>query len=326
MQRTPHETVIIKRKRRSGHEEQSGGAWKVAFADFTLALMSLFLVLWLLSVTNQKERNVLASNLRDYSVFDQSKNPFDLSNSPFPIDLEGQPAIVERVAAQLLTSGDRKSGISMYSQVPKGDVEPGKGQGPKLDSIIDGDFQSPESLAVLAAVIKEMAKQLTASNNLDVEVVPQGLRISIQDDKNRQMFARGSVNMSPFFEDLLMALAPVFQHVKNGMVISGHTDSIPYQSNQYSNWELSGDRALMARRVLEVGGMPKQRVLQVAAMSDRTPVDKSHPDASDNRRIEILLLTKKAQASLLSIFDRQQPGNALTQADKAAKANEPVTR
>nr|WP_115719427.1 flagellar motor protein MotB [Gallaecimonas mangrovi] len=327
MLRPTNETIIIKRApRRSGHGEGGGGAWKVAFADFTLAMMSLFLVLWLLSVTNQHERQVMATSLRNYSVFDKSKNPFDLANSPFPIDLEGQPAVIDNIASQLLTSGQLKSGISMYSQVPKGQTEPGKGQGPKLDSMIDGDFETPQSMALVAAVIRSMAKKLNAEHNLDVKVVPQGLRISIQDDNNRQMFARGSVKMSPFFEDLLLALAPVFKHVKNSMVISGHTDAVPYQSKDYGNWELSGGRALMARRVLETGGMPKNRVLQVTAMSDRTPVDKKHPDASENRRIELLLLTKQAKQSLLSIFDRSEPDNAVQQAAKAAKANEPVTR
>ncbi|WKE66548.1 flagellar motor protein MotB [Gallaecimonas kandeliae] len=322
-----NDPVIIKRQsRRASHDVVSGGAWKVAFADFTLALMSLFLVLWLLAVTQEKDRKVVAESLRNYSVFDKSHNPFDLANSPYPIDLEGEPAVVERIAAQLLTSGDRKAGIALNSQVPKGDREPGKGLGPKLDSVLDGQFESPQSLALLAKVVKAMARQLTASDNLDVEVVPQGLRISIQDDNERQMFARGSVKMNPFFEDLLMALAPVFQHVKNGLVLSGHTDAVPYQGQQYSNWELSGGRALLARRVLEAGGMPKDRVLQVSAMSDRTLSDKDHPEASANRRIEILLLTKQAQAALLAIFDRSQPGNAVTQASDAAEANAPVTR
>ncbi|EKE73993.1 flagellar motor protein MotB [Gallaecimonas xiamenensis] len=325
--RSSQDPIIIKRKaRRGGHEPSGGGAWKVAFADFTLAMMALFLVLWLLAVTEEHERKIMATSLRNYSIMDESSNPFDLSNSPFPIDLEGNPAIVENIAAQLLTSGDLKSGISMYSQVPEGEKEPGKGTGPELDSILEGEFDTPESMALLAAVIKAMARQLTATDNLDVEVVPQGLRITIQDDNDKQMFARGSVDMNPFFEDLLLALAPVFEKVKNSMVLSGHTDAIPYQGSRYSNWELSGDRALLARRVLEVGGMPKSRVLQVTAMSDRTPVDREHPDASANRRIELLLLTRQAKADLLRIFDRAQPDNAVAEAGKAAEANQPVTR
>src|SRR5271168_527929 len=41
--------VIFKKK--SGHGGHHGGAWKVAYADFVTAMMSLFIVLWLLSAS-----------------------------------------------------------------------------------------------------------------------------------------------------------------------------------------------------------------------------------------------------------------------------------
>lgn len=41
--------IIVKRKR--GHGGHHGGAWKVAYADFVTAMMSLFIVLWLLSAS-----------------------------------------------------------------------------------------------------------------------------------------------------------------------------------------------------------------------------------------------------------------------------------
>ena len=34
--------IIIKRRGKKGHGDEHGGAWKVAFADFTLAMMALF--------------------------------------------------------------------------------------------------------------------------------------------------------------------------------------------------------------------------------------------------------------------------------------------
>jgi chemotaxis protein MotB len=39
--------IVIKKK--GGHGGHHGGAWKVAYADFVTAMMSLFIVLWLLS-------------------------------------------------------------------------------------------------------------------------------------------------------------------------------------------------------------------------------------------------------------------------------------
>ena len=49
--------IIIKRKKKHGHGHH-GGAWKVAFADFVTAMMALFIVLWLLSSSEQVQKAV----------------------------------------------------------------------------------------------------------------------------------------------------------------------------------------------------------------------------------------------------------------------------
>jgi chemotaxis protein MotB len=49
---------IIVIKKVSGHGGHHGGAWKVAYADFVTALMSLFIVLWLMSSSAQVRQAV----------------------------------------------------------------------------------------------------------------------------------------------------------------------------------------------------------------------------------------------------------------------------
>jgi chemotaxis protein MotB len=55
--------IIVKKKivHRGGHH---GGAWKVAYADFVTAMMSLFIVLWLMN-TNAKVKQAVAGYFRD---------------------------------------------------------------------------------------------------------------------------------------------------------------------------------------------------------------------------------------------------------------------
>jgi chemotaxis protein MotB len=48
--------IIIKKK--GGHSAHHGGAWKVAYADFVTAMMSLFIVLWLLNTSPQIQKAV----------------------------------------------------------------------------------------------------------------------------------------------------------------------------------------------------------------------------------------------------------------------------
>src|SRR5580693_8175082 len=49
---------IIIYKRRKQHQAAHGGAWKVAYADFVTAMMALFIVLWLLSSSEQVQKAV----------------------------------------------------------------------------------------------------------------------------------------------------------------------------------------------------------------------------------------------------------------------------
>jgi chemotaxis protein MotB len=55
---------IIVIKKRGGHAGHHGGAWKVAYADFVTAMMSLFIVLWLMN-TSEKVRQAVAGYFND---------------------------------------------------------------------------------------------------------------------------------------------------------------------------------------------------------------------------------------------------------------------
>lgn len=50
----PPEIVIIRRGGRGHEEGHHGGAWKIAYADFMTAMMALFLVMWLISASDEK--------------------------------------------------------------------------------------------------------------------------------------------------------------------------------------------------------------------------------------------------------------------------------
>jgi chemotaxis protein MotB len=54
--------IVVKRER--AHKAHHGGAWKVAYADFVTALMSLFIVLWLMNA-NEKIRKAVAGYFND---------------------------------------------------------------------------------------------------------------------------------------------------------------------------------------------------------------------------------------------------------------------
>ncbi|MGB9407706.1 MAG: flagellar motor protein MotB [Terracidiphilus sp.] len=57
-------TPIIVIKKKGGHGGHHGGAWKVAYADFVTAMMSLFIVLWLMG-SSEKVKKAVAGYFND---------------------------------------------------------------------------------------------------------------------------------------------------------------------------------------------------------------------------------------------------------------------
>lgn len=306
------EHVVIKRSKSKSHGDHHGGAWKVAFADFMIALMALFLVLWIMQVVDQDERRAIVTSLNDTSIFSSSfGNPFDSSSSLAPVDLDSSSSVPSRAESDHIVT-------SFFN---------GNGEGPENDSLIPGTFETQEELELLAKVVKEKVKQAHAQNNVSVEITPQGLRIVLQDDYKQNMFQRGKADITPFFEDLLIAIAPLFKQVQNPLMISGHTDATQYRQrfSSRSNWELSTSRANVARQTLVAGGMPDDRVLQVTGMSDRAPINNDDPNASENRRIELFVMTKPTVEMLETLFG-QSSDSDLNQAKADAAQNQPVVR
>lgn len=269
-----HEVIVKRRSKKKSHEEH-GGAWKVAFADFTLAMMALFMVLWI--VQPQGKDQTEAPETGDL-VVEGGLGVFD-GSSRTPIDLDGAPVRERKQQAQ-----------------------------------------EARELSNLVTLMQSLALQLHAEANIEVQVVPQGLRILIKDDQQRSMFERGSAKLHGDFETLLNRLAGVLVQVENKLIISGHTDSTRYRkTTDYNNWNLSGDRALRARNVLVAAGLPSTSILQVTAQADGMPVRPDAPRDGANRRIELLLLTAEAENLYRELF-----GDGQARARYSAKGSDYV--
>ena len=131
------------------------------------------------------------------------------------------------------------------------------------------------------------------------EITQDGLRIQIMDAENRPMFDLGSARLQPYFEDILLAMADTIKAVPNKISISGHTDAKPYSgTGDFGNWELSANRANAARRALVAGGYPDEQVARVVGYASSSLFDRANPFNPVNRRIDIIVLTKKAQRDI----------------------------
>jgi chemotaxis protein MotB len=278
-----NQPIIVKRVKKvaGGHH---GGAWKIAFADFATAMMAFFLVMWLMSVATPEQKKLISGYFKDPIGFSESA-------SPYVIDLGGSPT----------PAPDRT--LNQQEQDPADAVD-------AADAEVD--LEQAESIAEevererLELLLQELQNKVDENPQLQrfkdqilFEITQDGLRIQIMDAENRPMFASGSARLQPYFEDILLALTDTIAAVPNKISVSGHTDAKPFVGRgDFGNWELSADRANAARRVLIAGGYDETQVARVVGYASSALFDRDDPLNPVNRRIDIVVLTKKAQRAI----------------------------
>ena len=158
----------------------------------------------------------------------------------------------------------------------------------------DAERQERQMLERAAQAIKDAVRADPAlaaiAAQLQVDLVPEGLRIQIIDADKQPMFATGSSALSDRARALLAKVAPVLLRLPEGVSIAGHTDAQPYRGSDRSNWDLSAERANATRRLLTDAGLPEARIRAVAGHAEREPLIAANPLAAANRRVAIVVL------------------------------------
>ncbi len=232
------ETPIIIKRSRGHHASHHGGAWKVAYADFVTAMMSLFIVLWLISSNDNVKQSVAA-----------------------------------------------------YFQDPKGTA---RLQGSNRSGTGDSVPLKRSDMNALKERLQQAAKQLPhfdkLSKQIEITASPEGLRIELLEDPGGTFFDLGSATPTPALAQFLALASKELGSVPNKISIEGHTDSLPYSgSDNYTNWELSADRANAARRLMQSSGIGAHQIAQIRGFADQLPRKPDHPEDPSNRRITLIV-------------------------------------
>jgi chemotaxis protein MotB len=297
------EVVIIKRVKKGGHDGHHGGAWKVAYADFVTAMMAFFLLLWLLNATTEAQKQGIA----DYF----SPTSLSLSSGGAGGMLGGQTisspgAMTNRTAVPSVSLE-----LKPTSGASAGDAEKEGGANDREKSAEQAMADAEEAMKMAMeqqreienAQFEETEKEIRQAiektpdlkgleKHLLIDQTPEGLRIQVIDREGRPMYQSGSTNMLPRTRKLVAQIALAVKELPNKVKIAGHTDSTAFKSRKkgYSNWELSGERAQEARRVLVDAGLDTGRIAAVEGRAARDPLLPDDTKSPRNRRISILLL------------------------------------
>ena len=184
-----------------------------------------------------------------------------------------------------------QAAVGGYFRDPYGSAQK---MGTQLEAAGDpGDAKTQDMDKVKADLLKAMGGMQDfdkLQKLIEMTVTPEGLQIELMESPNGTFFENGSSQPTPTLQGLLKILSPVAGKLPNPISIEGHTDSKPFtDSTNYGNWELSTDRANMARRIMETSGLDAKQIVQVRGFADRKLRKPQQPEDASNRRITVII-------------------------------------
>lgn len=251
--------VIIKKVRKKGHGGGHAGAWKVAYADFVTAMMAFFLLMWLLAMVSPEKRAGVSYYFKNFNVFDKS----------------GLSFVETKVASSINVIDTQATGKPELSL--------------KIEDEEERALKSAETLS--EHLKKEIETKLADfKEQIIIDTFEGAVRVEILDKETGTMFPLGSAEISTNGKRILKTISPAIIGSNRKIAIEGHTDALVYAaSHKYSNWELSTERASVARKELERSGLPPEMLMRVTGYAATEPLIKSNIYDPRNRRISILM-------------------------------------
>ena len=230
----------------------------------------------------------------------------------------------------LNTSKPVREAVAGYFKDPAGTSK-------KLGTAQVGTGESiPISKDNMADLKKQLEKKIQSmmdlqkiSKNIEMTITPEGLRIELLESDKGTFFDSGSAKLKASGQELLSLLAAQLGEVPNHLSIEGHTDAKPYSSNgNYTNWELSTDRANMARRLMDQKGLRSDQVAQVRGFADRRLRSPNAPLEAENRRISIIVqyLEAPAEAEAAEPGEKKDEKGSHGTAEEKPSAGKPAEK
>jgi chemotaxis protein MotB len=240
---------------KKGHH---GGAWKVAYADFTTAMMALFIVLWL---TSQDQRIKEA-------VERAFRNPF---------------------------SSVTKESVGI---IPSKDVQTVRSSSGNYDSASAVELTMLRRLNQDLIKSLQNGEEDNDDSPVKLEMTAEGMCINVFDRARKPIFEPQSTKLTSYGDWVFSTLAwEISRYTTFSVELEGHTEkgNVPLHAD-YGDWEISADRATAVRRDLLEHGVASEQIRKVAGYGDTAPMPNSDPSDEINRRVTVLLNIRSSKS------------------------------
>ena len=271
-------TIIIKKKKKVEGGGHHGGAWKVAYADFVTAMMAFFLLMWLLNATTEEQRKGIA----------------DYFNPTIPISrisgggsdgLNGSSIFTEETYAKMGTGATQT--VTLRPTTPLKPTDSSS----ESDTSLSEEAQQA-AIAEMEIMLSEQSEAI--SDHIQIKLSPEGIVMELVDSEDVPLFELGQSRPTDLLVELVETVTQSFGAFSNNIKVVGHTDSRAFRNGQtFDNWDLSTQRANVARRLLVEKGFSLSRIQEVSGRADTDLLVEDDPLAAQNRRISITLLKQE---------------------------------
>lgn len=269
--------IIIRRRKVLIEENATGGAWKVAYADFVTAMMAFFMMLWLVTATTEEQRKGLAdyfSSSTRISLIHGSSDSIFGGDSPVSLSF-------------LASTGDSFShGVAGQSDFAQFD----DAEGTSAFAAAEAAALAEISDALLGrggeSVLSDMMRRHVVTRLTD-----EGLTIEVFARPDVPIFKDHGTELTPMTREIVATIAELSALVTNPLAIADHVPSQPIILAQSPVWGLSAARADQVRLTMESSGLDARRVRRLTGHGDRLPAV-ADPIAERNDRFEITLLRR----------------------------------
>jgi len=193
----------------------------------------------------------------------------------------------------VVSSQDVRNTVAGYFRDPRGfhrlngTAHAGSGEALSLDEANIRKLREK-----LEEAMRQMPELHKLSKYVQFTVTGEGLRIELMENDGGMFFETGSPRPTPNGERMFDLLAGQLGTLPNDVAIEGHTDSRPFHNagaDAYGNWELSFDRANMARRIMVASGLRPEQITEIRGYADHRILIGGNPADSRNRRVSVVM-------------------------------------
>jgi chemotaxis protein MotB len=255
-----------RRKLEEHHEEENGERWMASYMDMVTVLLCMFIVLFAISSVNQGKYNQLRNSLA--AGFGVTK-----VNATDPADSTVQ-VMPDTVYAKGEGATDADKALTEVQRAVK----------------------EVHELNALKEQIRAALEKVGLAGSVRFVIDQRGLTVRLVGTET--FFQTGSAVLTAQAGQILDAVSPSLLGTAHDISVEGHADYRKSVAPYPSNWELSADRAVhVLRHVVEVGGVPQERIAAVGYGAARPIATGTSPEQlAANRRVDIVVLSKESDA------------------------------